>query len=269
MSDYFDRYPTITFERDGDGILLVRLHARDDADKAVVFTPQHHADWPGAFHDIAQDRANRVVILTGTGDAFIDDWHFERTSADPQSWDRIYHEGKHLLRRLLEIEVPVIAAVNGPATIHAELAVLSDITLASTTATFQDRAHVPTQTVPGDGTQIVWEELLGVNRSRYFLLTGQTLSAAEALSLGVVNEVLEPEKLLARAYELARPIAALPVLTARYTRVVLTQRLKRLLDDQVGSGLALEALASLDVVRLREEARVSAQAAAATIGTEA
>ncbi len=249
MPDYFDRYETLAFERDDEGILLVRLQSPGGG--AVVFTPQHHRDWAGAFHDIAEDRENRVVILTGTGDAFIDDWYFESTSADPQSWDLIYHEGKHLLRRLLDIEVPVIGVVNGPATIHAELAVLSDITLASNSATFQDRAHVPTGTVPGDGVQVVWQELLGVNRARYFLLTGQKLSASEALGLGVVNEVLEPAELLPRAYELARQLVALPPLTARYSRVVLTQRLKRLIDEGVGYGLTLEALAGLDAQRLR------------------
>ncbi|MBC2864949.1 enoyl-CoA hydratase/isomerase family protein [Streptomyces mexicanus] len=248
--DYFDSYPTFAMSRDADGILLLRFRAKD-GDGPVAYSPQHHTDWSRAFLDIAEDRENRVVILTGTGDSFIDDYAWDRPTVDPQMWDQIIYEGKHLLRRLLDIEVPVIAAVNGPATVHAELAVMSDIVLASETATFQDKAHVPSGSVPGDGVHIVWQELLGMNRGRYFLLTGQTLSAAEAKQLGVVAEVLAPEKLMDRAYEHARALAALNPLAARYSRVVLTQRYKRLIDEQLPFGLALEALAGLDNVRLR------------------
>ncbi|MET0199823.1 MAG: enoyl-CoA hydratase/isomerase family protein [Rhodococcus fascians] len=246
----------MAFSRDDDGILLVRLRSRD-GEGAVAYSPQHHTDWSRAFLDIGEDRDNRVVILTGTGDTFIDDYAWDRPTVDPPGWDQIYYEGKHLLRRLLDIEVPVIAAVNGPATVHAELAVMSDITLASTTATFRDKAHVVAGAVAGDGVHIVWLELLGINRGRYFLWTGQTLDADAALDLGVVNEVLPPEQLLDRAYELARPLAALNPLTARYTRVAFTHRYKRLIEEGLGYGLALEALAGLDNVRLREIANRS------------
>ena len=248
--DYFHNYPTFAFSRDDAGILLVRLKSRD-GDGPVAYSPQHHTDWSRAFLDIAEDRDNRVVIITGTGETFIDDYAWDRPTTNPQMWDQLYYEGKHMLRRLLDIEVPIIAAVNGPATVHAELAVMSDITLASNIATFQDKAHIPAGSVAADGVHIVWLELLGINRGRYFLLTGQTLSAQEALDLGVVNEVLEPDQLLDRAYELARSIAALNPLTARYTRVALTQRYKRLIDEGLGYGLALEGLAALDNVRLR------------------
>jgi len=139
----------------------------------------------------------------------------------------------------------VIAAVNGPATVHSELAVLSDITLASENAIFQDQAHILFSAVPGDGIAVVWMELLGPNRGRYFLLTGQKITAQEAFQLGVVNEVLPQDKLMTRANELAERLAALPPLTARYTRVILTQRLKRLLDENLGYGLALEGLGAM------------------------
>ena len=246
---YFDAYPTIAMSRDDEGVLLVRLHALG-GDGPVAYTAQHHRDWGRAFRDIADDRDNRAVVLTGTGDTFIADFAFDEPMRHPEDWDAtVYYDGKHLLRRLLDIEVPVIAAVNGPATIHAELAVLSDITLAASTATFQDAPHVLFNTVPGDGVHIVWLELLGVNRGRYFLLTGQVLDAQEALALGVVNEVHPPDQVLQRALEHGRRLAALDPLVARYTRVVLTQRYKRLLDEGLGYGLALEGLGALNVSR--------------------
>jgi enoyl-CoA hydratase/carnithine racemase len=239
---YFDRYETLAFERSENGILLVRLHSDGGP---VAYRAAHHRDWAHAFLDIAADRGNRVVILTGTGDAFIDASAWERPIDSPAAWDEIYWEAKRVLQTLLEIEVPVIGAVNGPATIHAELALLSDITLASETAVFQDAAHIPGGAVPGDGVHIVWQELLGSNRGRYFLLTGQRLTAREALALGVVNEVLPRERLLPRALELAGQLAALPTLTLRYTRVAFTQRWKRLMQENLGYGLALEGLSIL------------------------
>lgn len=246
---YFDRYPTIHFERDAQGILLLRLHSNGGP---VVYAGQNHSDWCSAFYEVGADRANKVVIITGTGDEFINRFGWDKTTGSASDWDEIYWEGKRLLRNLLDIEVPVIGAVNGPATIHAELALLSDITLAADTAIFQDQPHIPFATVPGDGVHIIWQELLGVNRGRYFLLTGQMLSAREALDLGVVNEVLAPAQLLPRAYELARKLAALPPLTLRYSRVALTQRLKRLFDEALGYGLALEGLAALDMLKAAE-----------------
>ena len=100
---------------------------------------------------------------------------------------------------------------------------------------------------------MVWPLLLGANRGRYFLLTGQTLTAQEALELGVVNEVLPREKLLPRAWELAEQLAEKPVLTLRYTRVVLTLKIKRLMQDMAGYGLAVEGLARLDAEATRED----------------
>jgi enoyl-CoA hydratase/carnithine racemase len=118
--------------------------------------------------------------------------------------------------------------------------------LASESALFQDAPHFMSGIVPGDGAHVVWPHIIGANRGRYFLLSGQELSARQALEYGAVSEVLPQEKLLPRARELARAIASKPPLTRRYTRVALTQRIKRLLHEGLSLGLAVEALAAID-----------------------
>lgn len=254
---YFERYPTIAFDRDADGVLTLRLHSEGGP---VDYSPQHHADWVGAFFDVGRDPDNRVVIITGTGDTFIDRmspglWQENPRSRSPRAWETIHTEGKRFLRNLIDIESPVIGAVNGPASIHAEIALLSDLTVASTTASLSDAPHFVNSTVPGDGAHIVWTELLGSNRGRYFLITGQVLSAQQALELGVVNEVVPPDQVLPRARELADLFLAKPPLVSRYTRAVTTIRWKRLLDESLGYGLALEGLSAIESWAQRAEGR--------------
>jgi enoyl-CoA hydratase/carnithine racemase len=236
---YAERYEHVAMRRDG-GVLELRLHSGDGP---LVWGDGPHTELGYCFADVAADPDNKVVILTGTGDEFIarldESWVGAMT---PETWDKIYFHGKRLLTSLLDIEVPVIAAVNGKATVHAELAVLSDIVLAADSAVFADAPHFRFGTVPSDGVHVIWPLLLGPNRGRYFLLTGQRLSAEEARGLGVVGEVLPADRLLDRAWELARELARQPVTTLRYTRVALTQELKRHILDGVGYGLALEGL---------------------------
>ena len=201
-----------------------------------------------AFLDVAQDPENRVVIFTGTGDSFCADFDMQGETPpalNAEVWDEIRREGTALLCNMLSIEVPVIAAVNGPAFIHAELPVLADIVLASEKAVFADKPHFINGVVPGDGVQIVWPMLLGPNRGRYFLMTGQEICAKEALALGFVGEVLAPELLLPRAWELAREIAARPKLAMRYARLVLTKKIREEVCRDLGTGLIMEGMAVL------------------------
>jgi enoyl-CoA hydratase/carnithine racemase len=120
--------------------------------------------------------------------------------------------------------------------------VLADIVLASDTAEFADRAHFVHGVVPGDGVHVVWPLLLGPNRARHFLMTGNALSAREAQALGVVAEVLSPGAVHARAWEIAAELAAKPFVALRNTRIALTRRLRRALNDDLDVGLALEGL---------------------------
>ena len=143
-----------------------------------------HAELPDAFLDIARDRENKVVIITGTGEEFSGPAATPGTTMfakrpSVHTMDRIHWEGRHLLMNLLNIEVPVISAVNGPAWRHSEIPLLGDIVLASEDAYFQDLAHFPRGMVPGDGQHVLWPLLVGHNRARYMLLTGKRLGARD------------------------------------------------------------------------------------------
>jgi enoyl-CoA hydratase/carnithine racemase len=237
---YASRYDHVAMSRDDHGVLEMRLHTGDGP---LVWGDGPHTELVYAFTDVGSDPENRVVILTGTGDRFIANLDTSWVGAmTPTKWDKIYSHGKRLLQRLLEIPVPVVAAINGPATVHAELAVLSDVVLAAEHSHISDAPHFKFGTVPGDGVHIVWPLLLGYNRGRYFLLTGQRLDAREAQALGVVNEVLPAARLMDRAYELAHDLSRQPDIALRYARDAMTQRLKRLLLDDLAYGLALEGL---------------------------
>lgn len=246
FDDYREKYSHIRMERQA-GILQITFHT---AGAALKWSGPSHEQLGYAFADIARDHENKVVIMTGTGDAFCAEMDMSGIGRfTPEMWDHVYKDGKHLLMNLLEIEVPVIAAVNGPALIHAEIAVLSDVVIASENAEFQDAPHFPNGLVPGDGVHIVWPLVLGINRGRYFLLTGQKLSAREAQTLGVVSEVVPREQLLGRARQIAEEIVKRPTLATRYARVPLTQQLKRAMLDNLGYGLALEGLGVISTAR--------------------
>ena len=251
FEQYRDATRCAELSRDDAGVLTIRLHRRGGP---LMWGGVPHAELPDLFAAVASDRDNRVVILTGTGDTFIGmtGSHFGPDLIDPDGWDRILFEGLRLVGQLLDIEVPMIAAVNGPAVAHSELAVLCDVVLCSDNTYFQDAAHIPGGLLPGDSMQIIWPMLIGHNRGRAFLLTGQRISAQQALDWGVVTEVLPPDQLLGRAQEIAAKIAGYHPTLLRGTRHTFPRPLKRALLDDLHVGLSLEALAALAG---REQAR--------------
>jgi enoyl-CoA hydratase/carnithine racemase len=245
---YRDAFPNAHLTRKLNGVLEVRLHTQDGK---LVFNGHTHEQFVELFHAIGEDRENRVVILTGTGDAFMDTIEPEGFDFfSPRGYDKILREGRKVLANILDIEVPMITALNGPVLLHSEYALLTDIVLATPQTVFQDKPHFDFGIVPGDGVNLLWPEVIGPMRGRYFLLTRQILDADTAKAWGVVNEIVPADRLLRRAHELADGIATLPPLTSRYTRMVLTRKLRRVVEDGATFGLALEGISAADVSRV-------------------
>ncbi|WP_448101477.1 enoyl-CoA hydratase/isomerase family protein [Luteibacter jiangsuensis] len=247
FADYRNAYPNARLTRSPEGVLEIALHTNGGK---LIFNGHTHEQFVDLFHDVGSDPENRVVILTGTGDAFMDEISPEGFDFfTPRGYDKIYREGKKVLMNLLDIEVPLIAALNGPVLLHSEYALLADIVLATPETVFQDKPHFDFGIVPGDGVNLLWPEVIGSVRGRYFILTRQKLDAATAQAWGAVNEVVQADRLLARAREIAAELAKLPPLTGRYTRIALTQKLRRIIDEGAGYGLALEGISAAEVAR--------------------
>jgi len=243
FEDYKEKFQGIRFRRE-DGILEMTVHTEGNS---LRWGPTAHAELEQAFLDIGRDADNQVIILTGAGEEFsgpavtpaIDRAVPKLTATQ---WGKLGAESKRFTMNMLAIEVPMISAVNGPALRHPELPLMCDIVLAAEEAAFQDSAHFAGGLVPGDGVHVIFPLLMGLNRGRYFLFTAQKLSAKEALEMGLVNEVLSRAKVLPRAWELARQLMKQPALNRRYTRILLTEPLRRQMHDLLGYGLALEGL---------------------------
>jgi enoyl-CoA hydratase/carnithine racemase len=247
FDDYRESFPNARLTRSKTGVLEVALHSDGGT---LVFNGHTHEQFVDLFHAIGSDPDNRVVVLTGSGTAFMESISPEGFDFfTPRGYDKIYREGKKVLMNILDIEVPLIAAVNGPVRLHSEYVLLADIVLATPATVFQDRPHFDFGIVPGDGVNLLWPEVIGSVRGRYFLLTRQELDAETAKDWGAVNEIVPADKLLVRAREIAEGLAKLPSLTTRYTRIALTQKLRRIIDEGVGYGLALEGISAADVAR--------------------
>ena len=246
FDDYADRYDQVAFHRTDTGVLTMRLHTGDGP---TVWSLATYNDVLPALRDVAADPDNEVVILTGTGDAFVAGADTSGAGTGPvlpSGFDPFYFAGSRLGSALLDIEAPIIAALNGPHRIHTELSLLADIVLAAENASWHDAGHLPAGIVPGDGAQVVWQELLGPVRANYFFWTQQTITAEEAKVLGLCNEVLPVDQLLARAHTLADQLLALPRLTRRYTHALLAARWRSLLRESTVYGMALEGLSLVD-----------------------
>ena len=244
-SDFF------RFRREG-GILEARFHTNDGPMKWGLEV--HHGIIPAMF-DINADPQNEVLILTGTGDSFLaefdkESWErhkFHEPFSSYHAYDMFYKDQTREPFALINLQIPVIAALNGPSIVHAELALLNDIVIASDNTYFYEGHWDGLGIVPGDGVHTLFRELLGPNRGRYFMLMGQKIHAQEALQLGLIGEVLPQDQVLPRAWTIARDVFMNKNrIQRRMTRSLLMQPWRELFTKELFSGMAHESLACFD-----------------------
>ena len=245
---YFSQYSSVKLTRDADGVLIAQLHNNGGP---LTFSAQAHTEVVDAFYRISQDRANKIVILTGAGGDFITgvEWPSFGDVSDPGVWSQIHDEGVQVLENITNIRVPVIAAIEGRAHVHSEYALLANVIVAGEGATFLDGAHFAAGVVPGDGIFTTWSYRAGAGRAEAFLLNPQPLSARTAYEWGVVAEVVPNGKALSRARELAELYLKAPEVTRRDTRVHFIQPLKERIVREVGYGLSLEGASAAALVQ--------------------
>jgi len=243
-----DRYgfTYVRAELEDEHILLVTL---DRPERRNAITPEMHDELTPLFRRIAEDRVVRVVILTGAGDkAFCAGADFGGMSANLEGG--AYEDGfpelmlgsAALVRAQLAVPQPMIAAINGDAIgLGATMALFCDIPLMAAEARLAD-PHVSAGLVAGDGGAILWPMLMGLNRGKEFLLTGDLMGSEEAARLGLVNHVYPRSALLDEARTLARRLAAGPQVAIQFNKRLANTELVDRVNRVIDASLAMEAI---------------------------
>jgi enoyl-CoA hydratase/carnithine racemase len=189
QANYFNAYRSLRLTRDTKGVLVAEFHSNGGP---FTFTAQDHTELVDAFYRIAQDRANKVVILAGAGGEFIPGIDFSSFGnvAEPGVWSQVHDEGVQIVETLANIRVPLIAAIEGRAHVHSEYALLANVIVAAEDAAFHDLPHFAGGIVPGDGVFTTWSYRAGAGRAEAFLLNPHPLTAHTAQEWGVVAEVV-------------------------------------------------------------------------------
>lgn len=234
-------------ERSDDGVIVARAHTRGGP---VQLNVQNHRSLGQLFKTIGADPKNEVMIFTGTGRNFmssVDPGGFELEEEDLQYWayEYAFKDGRrNTLSLVNDLEIPTIGALNG-AGFHAELYLMCDLTICSDDAVIFDPHFAGIGSVPGDGIHSCFQELLGVKRAAYALLTGQPITAQKALEYGLVNEVVPRDQLLDRAKALAAEIMKRDRTTRRLAAQIIRRPWKKRVADDVDGGFGIQMFAHL------------------------
>src|SRR5579859_293261 len=207
-------------ERDGP-VAIVTLN-RPDALNA--FDDALHHAYARFWVDLDHDDSIRAVVLTGAGKAFcaggnIDD--FTRLRVDLAARASMMRSARRLVDEMINVRVPVVAAVNGPAVgLGCTLATLCDIVFLAETARLAD-PHVAVALVAGDGSAVTWPHLTSLLKAKQYLLTGDFISPDEAVSIGLANFVVPAAEVVEHATAFAHRLAALPPQAVQDTKAIL------------------------------------------------
>ena len=246
-------------DRRDDGVITLRMHTLDGPFQLSV---ENHRAVGQALKAVGADPKNELMIFTGTGESFlakIDPDGFKLEEEDLAYWayEYAYKDGRINVSALVnDLEIPTIGVFNGPGA-HAEMCLMCDITICSDDAVIFD-PHYAMGSVPGDGIHSCFQELLGVKRAAYALLTGQTIDARTALEYGMVNEVVPRESLMKRAYEIADQIMTQKRTIRRLSTQILRRPWKKRVADDLDGGFGIQMFGHLskgEVVHTADRAR--------------
>jgi enoyl-CoA hydratase/carnithine racemase len=231
---------------DIDGRIAVLTFNRDDVRNALTST-ELVSDIPAAIEWCNANIDVSVLIMTGAGSAFSAGGNIktmgERAKGPPHELQQAYRSGIQRIPLALEqAQIPVIAAVNGPA-IGAgfDMANMCDMRIGSTNTQFGE-TFVNLGIIPGDGGAWFLSRLVGYQRAAELTFTGRVIKAEEALALGLLLEVTAPDMLIPRAKEIASKIAAKPPQAIRYAKRLLKLAQKQQLEEHLDVCSAYQAI---------------------------
>jgi enoyl-CoA hydratase/carnithine racemase len=209
--------PVLTIDSDGP----VRIVTLNRPDSLNAFSDELHEAIASVWQELSNDWDARAVILTGAGRAFSaggDIPGFMKSVKDVRHRRAGFRQAGRLVTEMLRFHLPVIAAVNGPAVgLGVTVAVMSDLVVMSESAYMSD-PHVAMGLVAGDGGIITWPAMMSILKAKEYLLTGERISAQEALRLGLANRVVPPGELMPQALALAHKLASLPAQAVQDTK---------------------------------------------------
>ena len=216
-------------------------------DKLNAVNAAMHHEFEQIWIDLAEDRDVNAILLTGAGKAF--SIGGDITSRDKPTKQKgrggrriVMADGRRVIENILDVEQPIVAAINGDALgFAANVALLCDVTVAAETAKLAD-THVALGAVAGDGGAVIWPLLIGPNRAKEFLMLGDTITGADAARIGLVNYGLPTEQVLPKARELAQRLADGPTWAIRWSKLAVNKWLKQQANLIMDAGLAYEAL---------------------------
>jgi len=168
--------------------------------------------------------------------------HMQRVVDDPTLF---FHEAtmaRRIIHSLLDIEKPVISKINGHAVgLGASIALLCDVSFMSTDAKIGD-PHVRIGLVAGDGGAAIWPQLVGFNRAKEYLMTGDLIDAQEAERIGLVNHAVAPDQLDAAVDKFCDRLANGSTRAIRWTKVAVNVELKRITQAAMDTGMTYETI---------------------------
>ena len=211
-------------------------------------TPAVHSGLEDLLQAFNHDDDVRAIIITGEGQRAFCAGADVKQMAERAKQGEVrprrgsVKTGKWIIHHFLNLEAPIIAAINGDAVgLGATIALMCDITVMAETARIGD-THVKVGLVAGDGGPLMWPYLIGMNRAKELLMTGRLINGTEAKEMGMVNYAVPREQVMEKARALAEELVAGPPLAIRWTKASLNQHLWQQVVNTHHFSLAVEAI---------------------------